>query len=448
MKRPQRSLRRLGTEARRIFAAALEAADPETAVRRHLRVEGAALFLGDRRYDLDRCRRLVVVGAGKAAAPMARALETLLGDRIDEGLIVVKDGHGLPLRRIRTVEAGHPVPDGRGVAATQAILALAAAAGPEDLLLCLLTGGGSALLVAPAEGIGLEEKQAVTRLMLGSGATIHEMNTVRKHLSAVKGGGLARTAFPAATLSLILSDVVGDDLDVIASGPTVPDASTFAQAVAILKRRGIWERAPAAVRERLRQGAAGEIPETPKPGDPAFAAAAHGLVATNRQSLAAAARQAEALGYRSLILTSTLEGEAREAARLFAAVAREVRATGHPLPPPVCILAGGETTVTLRGAGRGGRCQEFALAGAIALAGIEGVVLLVGGTDGTDGPTDAAGAVVDGETAAAATRAGIDLRERLAENDAYRALEPLGALLFTGPTRTNVMDIAVLLVSE
>jgi hydroxypyruvate reductase len=434
-------------DARRIFAAALAAADPEEAVRRAIRREGAVLRLDQKDYNLGEYERLLVVGAGKAAAPMARALEGILGGRIDDGMIVVKDGHGLPLKRIRLVEAGHPLPDRRGVAATEELLGLAGSAGERDLLICLITGGGSALLVAPAEGIGLADKQSATRLLLGSGATIHEFNTVRKHLSRVKGGRLAQAAFPAEVLTLILSDVVGDDLDVIASGPTAADASTFADAIAILKRRRVWKDAPASVRGHLERGAAGEIPETPKPADPLFARVAHRLVASNLRSLRAAAAAAEEAGYRPLILTSALEGEAREAARGFAAIAKEIRSSAHPLAPPACILAGGETTVTLKGTGRGGRSQEFALSGAIALEGLEGVVLLAAGTDGTDGTTEAAGALADGETAVRAAEHGIDLRDHLERNDAYNAFRPLGDLVVTGPTRTNVMDVYLILVA-
>jgi hydroxypyruvate reductase len=436
----------LRRDALSILRAGLEAVDPEQAVRRHLRLEKETLVAESARYDLGAYDRVLVAGAGKAVAPMALALEDLLEERLSEGVLVVKDGHGLPLRRIRIHEAGHPVPDERGVAGTRDILDLLSKAGERDLVICLISGGGSALLIAPAEGVGLPDKQETTRLLLACGATIHEINTVRKHLSAAKGGQLARAAHPAAVLSLILSDVVGDDLDVIASGPTVPDRSTFVDTVEILKRYGIWERVPLSVRDRLARGAGGALMETPKAGDPAFARGAQVLVGSNLRALTAAADAAERLGYRSLILSSKVEGEAREVAKAFAAVGKEIRDSRLPLAPPACVLAGGETTVTLRGDGRGGRNQEFVLAGALALAGVEKVVMLAGGTDGTDGPTDAAGAMADGNTLARAMAAGLDPHDHLKRNDAYRFFNPLGDLIVSGPTRTNVMDIYMLLV--
>ena len=434
-------------DALRVLHAALAAADPEEAVKRHLGLlPGGRLEAGGRIWELGRFRRVLAVGAGKATAPMARALEEILGERLDGGTIVVKDGHGLPLRRIAVREAAHPVPDGRGVQGTGEILDTLAACGAEDLVVALISGGASALLTAPVEGIGLEEKQETTRLLLACGATIHEMNAVRKHLSRAKGGGLARAAHPARVLTLVLSDVVGDDLDVIGSGPTVPDASRYADAVAILQRHGLWDRIPEAVRRHLAAGAAGDRPETPKPGDPLFAGSATVIVGSCLQALTAAAREAEAAGYRSLILSSKIEGEAREVARAFAAIGRECRDSGHPLAPPACILAGGETTVTLQGAGRGGRNQEMALAGAIALEGVPGVLFLCAGTDGTDGPTDVAGAVADGETAGRGRRLGLEPRDFLKRNDAYTFFDRLGDLIRTGPTRTNVMDVYLLLV--
>jgi len=381
-------------------------------------------------------------------APMAKALEDMLGDRIDAGVLVVKDGHGLPLKKIRVREASHPVPDERGVAGTLEILELLEGAGPRDLVLCLISGGGSALLIAPAEGVSLPDKQATTRSLLACGATIHEINTIRKHLSRAKGGQLARAAHPARMLSLILSDVVGDDLDVIGSGPTVPDRSSFQDSLDIFKRYEIWERIPAPVRERVSQGVKGLLPETPKPGDPAFDGCAQVLVGSCLRALAAAAEGAERLGYRSLILSSKVEGEAREVAKAFAAIGKELLSSGHPLKPPACILTGGETTVTLQGEGRGGRNQEFVLAGALALDGTERVVVLAGGTDGTDGPTDAAGALADGLTIRRAKALGMDPHAFLKRSDSYHFFKPLDDLIITGPTRTNVMDVYMLLVGE
>ena len=448
MDQEKTDLIRLRRDALSIFHSALAAVDPEEAVRRHLQFTAGVLSAGDRRFDLNACERVWVVGAGKAVAPMAKALEDLLGDRIDAGLLVVKDGHGLPLRRIRIREAGHPVPDERGVAGTLEILNLVAGAGARDLVICLISGGGSALLIAPSDGIRLADKQAATKNLLACGATIHEINAIRKHLSRAKGGQLARAACPAGVLSLILSDVVGDDLDVIGSGPTVPDRSSFQDALEILQRYGIWERTPDAVRDRLAQGAAGVLAETPKPGDPAFRAGAQVLVGSCLGALTAAARAAERMGYRPIILSSKVEGEAREVAKAFAAIGKEIRDSGHPLAPPACLLMGGETTVTLQGDGRGGRNQEFVLAGAIALDGAQGLVLLAGGTDGTDGPTDAAGAIADGLTLARARSLGMNPFAFLKRSDSYHFFRPLDDLILTGPTRTNVMDVYMMLVGR
>jgi hydroxypyruvate reductase len=437
---------KLRGDAMTIFQSALAAVDPEEAVRRHLRIDGETLSLEGRRYDLGACERILVVGAGKAVAPMAKALEDMLGDRIDSGVLVVKDGHGLPLKKIHVREASHPVPDERGVAGTLEILRLLDGAGPRDLVLCLISGGGSALLIAPAEGITLPDKQATTRSLLACGATIHEINTIRKHLSRAKGGQLARAAHPAGVLSLILSDVVGDDLDVIGSGPTVPDRSSFEDTMEIFKRYEIWDRIPAPVRDRVAQGVKGALPETPKPGDPAFDGCAQVLVGSCLRALTAAAESAERLGYRSLILSSKVEGEAREVAKAFAAIGKEVLSSDHPLKPPACILTGGETTVTLQGDGRGGRNQEFVLAGALALDGTDRVVVLAGGTDGTDGPTDAAGALADGLSIRRAKALGMDPHAFLKRSDSYHFFKPLDDLIVTGPTRTNVMDVYMLLV--
>jgi hydroxypyruvate reductase len=302
--------------------------------------------------------------------------------------------------------------------------------------------------VAPAEGITLEDKQKITQLLLACGATIHEINSVRKHLSRVKGGGLARLAYPATVVSLMLSDVVGDDLDVIASGPTVPDSSTFKDVVEVLKRYDIWNRVPPSVRDRVDKGERGEIAETPKPRDPAFEHSSWQLVGTNLQALIAASKEAEHLGYRALILSARIEGETREVAKVHAAIAKEIRDSENPITLPACILSGGETTVTLQGQGRGGRNQEFALASAIALAGERDVIVLSGGTDGTDGPTDAAGAIADGHTVERAREKGLDPYDYLRRNDAYPFFEALEDLLMTGPTRTNVMDVRIFLVDR
>ncbi|HTM49150.1 MAG TPA: glycerate kinase [Bryobacteraceae bacterium] len=429
-----------------IFRAAIRAADPVEAVARHFVVSGGSLRAGGWRYALSRFDRIFVIGAGKASASMARAVEHVLGKRISAGLINVKYGHTDKLKRIELNECGHPTPDEAGVRGAARIAAIAEHAGERDLVIALMSGGGSALLPAPAAPVTLAEKQAVTALLLDCGANIHEINAVRKHISSIKGGQLARLAYPAAVIALLLSDVIGDDLDVIGSGPTAPDASTYAAAIAILRKYGIDSRAPAAVRERLERGASGEIPETPKAGDPTLGRTQNIVVGSNILAVNAAAAKARELGHRPLVLSTFIEGETRDVARMHAAIARQARLYGQPARAPACIVSGGETTVTIRGNGKGGRNQEFALAAAIDLAGLEDVLILSGGTDGTDGPTDAAGAVADGETCARARKLGMQPRQYLANNDAYHFFQPLGDLLITGPTRTNVMDVRLILI--
>lgn len=418
------------------------------AVRRSVRREGGLLAVAGRTYDLARYRGVTVVGAGKAGAPMAAALEEILGDRLLGGLVTVKYEHTQPLRTVRLQEAGHPLPDENGLRGAAAVRDAVRSLGESDLVFAVLSGGGSALLPLPADGLALADKQETTRLLLACGADIHEINTVRKHLSAIKGGLLARLAAPATLITLALSDVVGDRLDAIASGPTVPDETTFAEAGGILSKYELTPRLPAAVVRRILDGLAGRCPETPKPGDPAFEKTQNVVVGSNRLAIQAAAREAERLGYRPLILSSSIEGESREIARAHAAMAREIRESGHPIPPPACLLSGGETTVTLSGPGRGGRNQEFALAAAIDLAGLPQTLMLSGGTDGTDGPTDAAGAFADGSTVERAAAQGLDARAFLRRNDSYSFFASLGDLLLTGPTRTNVMDVRLVLVGR
>jgi glycerate 2-kinase len=442
------NLVKLRKHARQIFQAGLQAVDPVEAIIGHVTLQDKALIISGRQFNLKDYDRILVVGAGKAVAPMAKAVEDLLGNRISDGVIVVKDEHGLPLKKIKICEAGHPVPDARGVQGTEEILSLVETAGKRDLIICLISGGGSALLIAPAGDISLEDKQNATRLLLACGATIHEFNTVRKHLSRAKGGRLAQMAYPATVSSLILSDVVGDDLDVIASGPTVPDSSTFHDAEQILKGYGIWDQLTPSVRNHIEKGISGQIEDTPNSNDVVFQQCSQVLVGTNLQALKAAGQEARKLGYRPLILSSKVEGEAREVARFYTAIAREVLSSENPLKPPACVLAGGETTVTITGEGRGGRNQEFALAAALTIAGLDNVVVLSGGTDGTDGPTDAAGAIADGTTVARALEKGLDPKAFLRRNDSYSLFQHLEDLLMTGPTRTNVMDIYMMLLGS
>lgn len=418
--------------ALQIFRAALDAADPMRAVLAHVKFDGRALTVARRRYAIAHFENIYVLGAGKASAAMARAMETLLDRRITAGAINVPDGVTARLRRITPHASGHPVPDWRGVEGTRRILDLARAAGPHDLVICLISGGASALLPAPVEGLTLAAKQEITRKLLESGASIHELNAVRKHLSQVKGGRLAQLVRPARMVALILSDVIGNDLDVIGSGPTIGDRSTVADARAVLSRYGV-------------EFAGDLLEETPKPDDAAVRAVQNVIVGSNLQAVAAAARKARDLGYRTLVLSTTVEGETREIAAMHAAIAREVISSGQPVKRPACILSGGETTVTVRGSGMGGRNQEFVLAAAIALNGAP-VTIFSAGTDGIDGPTDAAGALADATTLARARERGLDPRRYLDNNDSYRFFEPLNGLVKTGPTGTNVMDIRALLI--
>jgi len=439
-------LTKLRTDARDIFQIALDAADPMACVRRNLVLSGETLIVGGEEYDLSEVDRILVVGAGKATATMAKATEEVLGDRISRGAINTKYDHGLPLRRIETVECGHPIPDEAGVRGAAEILDLVAGADARTLVLCLMSGGGSALLPAPAEGLTLAEKQETTRLLLECGATINEINAIRKHLSRVKGGHLARAAYPARMISLLLSDVIGDPLDVIASGPTVPDESTFGACLEIVEKYALGNRIPLAARRRLTEGAAGGVPETPKRGDAVFERCRTVVVGGNRLAVEAASRAAAERGYHTIVMTTRLEGETREVAKVYAALAKEIVENGDPIPRPACIVSGGEPTVTIRGTGKGGRNQEFALAAAIEIQGWDGVVLFSAGTDGTDGPTDAAGALADGETVARAEALGLSAVAYLNDNNSYAFFEALDDLVITGPTGTNVMDVQLVLV--
>jgi glycerate 2-kinase len=448
-----------GASVSRILAAGLDAVDPAAAVRRFLRRDGNMLHVGDQTYELSNYERVFIVGTGKAGAPMARAVTEALGERLAGGVVVVK-GYAETSRQadkqtedvlnpsavsvspgLVVLGAGHPVPDERGVAGARRVVELLRQATERDLVIALISGGGSALLTLPAEGISLAEMQALTSILLRCGASINEINTLRKHLDQVKGGELARLAFPATLVTLVLSDVVGSPLDVIASGPTVPDPSSFAEAYAVLERYGVVVDVPASILARLRAGIAGEVAETLKPGDPRFESVRNLIVGSNPQAAEAALAAARVEGFNTLLLTTFLQAEAREAGRMLAAIARELAATGQPLPRPACIVAGGETTVTLRGAGNGGRNQELALAAVADLAGLPDVALVALATDGGDGPTDAAGAVVTGTTLDRAHALGLDPAAHLARNDAYPFFAALGDLLRPGPTETNVNDL-------
>lgn len=435
-----------------IFNAGLEAVAPRRALAAILSRQGENLRLnsplaGRHDYDLKTYHHIFIVGAGKASAHMALYLEQLLGEHLTEGLVVVKDGYGAPLSRVIILEAGHPVPDDRGMEGARSITKLLDKAGKDDLVLSLISGGGSALLPLPATGLGLKDKQEATRLLLKAGADIGELNTLRKHLSAIKGGQFARLAHPAEMLNLIISDVVGDRMEVIASGLTVPDCTTFQDALEVLRKYKLLQSAPPPVIARLEAGAAGQAEETPKAGDLAFDRCRNVLAATNASCLEACAAKSRALGFNTLLLASSIEGETADIAYLHAALAREIRLSGNPLQAPACIISGGETTVTVTGKGKGGRNQEFALAAALKLEGEEGMAVFSAGTDGTDGPTDAAGAIAFPDTVFRGQQAGLEARAFLGENDSYTFFSKLNDLIITGPTGTNVMDVHLVLVS-
>ena len=434
-----------------IFNSALSAADPYDAVNKTLKIEGDKLYAGKTTFNLSDFNRIIVIGAGKGTAPMAQAVEDILRDRIDDGVIIVKYGHTRPLQKIRQVEASHPLPDEAGMKGTEEVIRLLEKADEKTIVICLLSGGGSALLVSPADGITLKDKQVATDLLLKSGATIDELNAVRKHLSKVKGGRLAGIAYPATVISMILSDVINDRLDVIASGPTVPDDSTFNDALKIvtklIEKHRLKGKFPEKVIDYLWDGVNGMNQEAPKKGDPCFGNTSSIIVGSLRQALHAARSAANKLGFDTEIVTDKLQGEAREAAKYLAEIALLVKKS-HKGIRPRCLLSGGETVVTVKGDGLGGRNQELALAFALEIEGTDGITMLSAGTDGTDGPTDAAGAVVDGETAAFARKLGVDPDKYLENNDSYNFFKKIdrGHHLITGPTGTNVMDIQIITV--
>ncbi|MDQ5818163.1 MAG: glycerate kinase [Actinomycetota bacterium] len=425
-------------DLREILSAGLAAADPKEAVLRSVRLEGGSILADDARFEAE---RVFVLAAGKAAGAMARAAEELLGDSIAGGLIVTKDGNEASSERLDVVFAAHPEPDERSVEAARRVEELARSLGEGDLLLALISGGASALLADPAPPIELADLKQLTGALLRSGAHIGEINAVRKHVSVLKGGDLVSLAAPAKTLALILSDVVGDDISAIASGLTAPDPTTLEDAQEVLRRYEIDP--PESVVEHLRVAA-----ETPKPGDALFEGVTNVICGGGRHAAEAAARKARGLGYEPLILSTTVTGDAKAIASVYAAVIREVLESGNPAPPPCAVVSGGEATVTVRGAGVGGPNQEFALTLAVELDGVEGWAAFAADTDGNDGPTDAAGGIATGTTAAQIREGGVDPEEALAANDSYAALQAGGALLVTGPTGTNVNDLRVALISD
>jgi glycerate 2-kinase len=423
---------------------ALDACHAGRALRRAIHRDGDVLTIGSCQYALHDYERVVVIGAGKATAVMARAIEPLVGSRLRNGVVIVKYGHTVPTKRIIVEEAGHPVPDRAGQAATQRLLALASSLTSRDLLIVLLSGGASSLMPSPVDGVTLADKQQVTRQLLRCGADIAEMNAVRKHLSNVKGGRLAAST-DSSIVTLILSDVLGDDLSAIASGPTAPDPTTYADAIGCLKRYRLWSSAPRSVRRYLEQGYRGCHAETPKPGDPRFRRIHHEVIGNNHSALTVIRLTARLAGLQT-VLHPKLTGEARVAGAHIGSLARAILAKQKPGSKPCCVISGGETTVRVKGRGTGGRAQEFAVAAAQAIAGLPNVWVAALGTDGSDGPTDVAGALVDGDTASRANRMGIDLHETLKRNNTYSALKRLRCHITTGPTGTNVNDLYLLFV--
>jgi hydroxypyruvate reductase len=430
----------------KIINDALKAVDPAIAVKNYFRANPAIV-----EQIKATPGHVFVVGAGKAGAPMSAAVRELFPNKIAAGRVIVKYGHlgagGVPLEPIQLIEAGHPVPDEAGLAGARAIAQLLSQTTADDTVICLFSGGGSALLTLPAEGLTLADLQATTQALLAAGATINQVNTIRKHLSAVKGGGIARLAAPAAVYALILSDVVGDPLEVIASGPTVPDPTTFADVWALVEQFGLQNALPSAVRRRLQAGHKGDLPDTPKSGNSIFKRVTNVVIGSNKIAAQAAVESAQAAGFNAQLLTTFIEGEAREVGRVVAGLAKGLAHDEGMFKRPACLVLGGETTVTLKGNGKGGRNQEMALSAAIALAGWENLLITCLGTDGSDGPTNAAGAFADGATVSRARALGLNPLDFLQRNDSYNFFAPLDGLIITGPTNTNVNDLTIILVN-
>lgn len=425
---------------------ALNAVDPKQLMKSKLSLKNSILKANQYSFNLKKFKNIYVIGGGKASGSMAETLEQILGRHITNGLVNIPRGNKHKTEIIKLHEASHPIPDKSGVEGTRRMLKIAEQAKKEDLVICLISGGGSSLMPLPHSGITIKDKRQITDALLKCGATINEINTVRKHISDFKGGWLAKKAYPATVLNLILSDVVGDPLDFIASGPTVPDSTTFSEAIKVLKKYGLWDKAPATIKKVLSDGEKGLIPETPKAKDKAFKKVYSVIIGNNRFASLAVYEHLRSAGLNTLLLTSTLEGEARHAGVMLVSIAREVALSGNPVPKPAGIIAGGETTVTVTGKGSGGRNQEIALAAALKMGSMDGVVVASLSTDGVDGPTDAAGAIVDGKTMARAAEMDLNPEEFLAENDSYNFFSKLGDLIFTGPTGTNVNDVSVIVV--
>jgi len=436
----------LHADAQEIFEAGLKAVSPIGCVNRVVSLENSTLRISGTTYDLSRISRIIVIGAGKATPAMAFAIERILDKKITDGLITTKYGHKMPLAHIETVECGHPVPDEEGVIGTQRLLDKVSNLTSDTLVICLFSGGGSALLPAPAQGINLSEKQETTRQLLEAGCTIDEINTIRKHISQIKGGLLAKTAYPAKVVSLILSDVIGDKLATIASGPTCPDNTTYSDSLEIIRRYNLEKQLPIRVYKHIKNRLNNQECETPDHQSHWFDYVQNVVVGNNTIALESASNKARALGYNTLLLTSCLQGEAREAGIVLSSIAQQIRLNGQPVSAPACLLSGGETTVKLKGNGIGGRNQELALSAAIHIENWNNIAILSCGTDGNDGPTDATGAIIDGKTVPNGKSLGHSAQHFLANNDSYSFFSNLNQLIKTGPTGTNVMDIQIALV--
>jgi glycerate 2-kinase len=438
----------LRRDALTILGSALDAVEPAQAVHSKIKLRGQSIRVEDKTYDLSQIERIYLVGGGKAGGAMAEAAESILGDKLTGGVVnVLKGTEGKHcLKKVKLIGASHPVPDEAGVRGVKEMLDMVSELTRNDLVIVIISGGGSALMPCPANSITLADLQTVTAKLLKKGATINDLNTVRKHLDSFKGGQLAKRCQPAEVLSLILSDVVGDPLDTIASGPTVPDSKTWVDAEAVLKKYDVWGETPPAIKERIKAGVTGSIPDTPKENDPVFKRTKNILVASNSYAAQAAFMRARQLKYNSMVLSTMVEGEARYVGSVYAGIARELATRKRPLDTPAAIIIGGETTVEVKGAGKGGRNQEVALGGAKLISGLPCLIASLA-TDGFDGPTDSAGAIVDGATFEKANRSNLSIDATLKENDAYHFFDRLGDLLITGPTGTNVNDLALILVS-
>lgn len=434
----------------RLLEIGIKVADAENAIKKTITLKDNKLIIQGKCFNLNNFEKIVVIGAGKASGRMAKALEELLYDKIYKGIVLVPEEitRKYRLEKIKLLPSDHPIPSERGVNSAKELVKLVEETkSKKTLFIVLLSGGGSALMPLPANSISIEDVKELTSLLLKCGATIDEINCVRKHISRIKGGQLARLCYPSTVVSLIISDVVGDKVDVIASGPTAPDPTTFEDAVNILKKYSIYRSVPQSIINYLEKGKKGIVPETPKPGDIIFSRVFNFIIASNRESLLNMAKVASSMGYNTLILSSQIEGEARHVGIVIASICKEILQSNHPIPKPALIFAGGETTVTVKGRGKGGRNQELALSAAIKIADCKGIYIASMGSDGIDGITDAAGAIVDSSTCSRALSMGLNPIKYLENNDSYTFFKKVGGLIITGYTETNVNDFIIGLIT-